>query len=203
VSRRRIRSGLIVVWVVLAGLVAVIVALEWGDRHATSERADRSDTRRLLPVPVSELAAFEIADAGTLHRFERDAAGAWFYHGAHGATQAAHRHDPDPARSERIERALAAFGRARIEREVPLGRNGDPYGVATPELVILAYRAGDSQPLVQYAVGHVAPDTVSRYVHVVGNRMVVTIPAFQIDNLRTLIQPDAAASQPSPSSGRQ
>ena len=69
--------------------------------------------------------------------------------------------------------------------------------------MILAYRAGDSQPLVQYAVGHVAPDTVSRYVHVVGNRMVATIPAFQIDNLRTLIQPDAAASQPSPSSQRQ
>jgi hypothetical protein len=44
---------------------------------------------------------------------------------------------------------------------------------------------------------------VSRYVHVVGNRMVATIPAFQIDNLRTLIQPDAAASQPSPSSRRQ
>jgi hypothetical protein len=200
VTRRRIPSRLAVVWLVLAGLIATIVALEWSDRLRRAP--ERADTRRLLPVPVSELVAFEIADAGTLHRFERDSAGAWFYHGAHGAAQAAHRHDPDPARAERIERALAAFGRARIEREVPLGREGDPYGVATPELVILAYRAGDSQPLVQYAVGHVAPDTVSRYVHVVGNRMVATIPAFQIDNLRTLIQPDAAASQPSPATGR-
>ena len=191
-----------VVWMVLVVLLVVIGALEWSDRHAASERADSASTRRLLPVPVSELTAFEIADAGTLHRFERDATGAWFYHGAHGAGQAGHRHDPDPARAERIERVLAAFGRARIEREVPLGRNGDTYGVATPELVILAYRAGESQPLVQYAVGNVAPDTVSRYVHIVGNRMVATIPAFQIDNLRTLIQLDAAASQSSASAGR-
>jgi hypothetical protein len=61
--------------------------------------------------------------------------------------------------------------------------------VAAPELVILAYRAGASQPLVQYAVGHVAPDTVSRYVLVVGRRTVATIPGYQIDNLRTLIRP--------------
>jgi hypothetical protein len=120
---------------------------------------------------------------------ERDPAGAWFYHGAHGGDQAAHVHAPDPARSERIARALAAFGRARVERELPLARDGDPYGVATPELVILAYRPRESQPLVQYAVGHVAPDTVSRYVLIVGRRSVVTIPAYQIDNLRTLIEP--------------
>ena len=111
-------------------------------------------------MPLSELGAIEIADAGRVHRFERDAAGAWFYHGAHDAAEGAHTHEPDPARAERIARALAALGRARAERDFPLGKDGAAYGVASPELVILVYRPGQSQPLVQYAVGHVAPDTV-------------------------------------------
>lgn len=187
---------LVAVWLVLAALVVVIGSLEWGDRlRARRDRGDEADPRRLLPVPVSELGAIEIADAGTLHRFERDATGAWFYHGAHGADQTSHTHAPDPARAERIARAFAAFGRARIERELPLARGGDPYGVAAPELVILAYRPGQPQPLAQYAVGRVAPDTVSRYVLPVGGRAVVTIPAYQIDNLRTLL-PSASAAQP-------
>jgi hypothetical protein len=59
--------------------------------------------------------------------------------------------------------------------------------------VILVYRPGQSQPLVQYAVGHLAPDTVSRYVTVVGHPVVVTIPAYQIDNLRDLVRALGAA----------
>ena len=63
------------------------------------------------------------------------------------------------------------------------------------------YRPGQSQPLVQYAVGHVAPDTVSRYVTAVGHPVVVTIPAYQIDNLRELIRTMAAAPEPSRATG--
>jgi hypothetical protein len=37
-------------------------------------------------------------------------------------------------------------------------------------------------------VGHVAPDTVSRYVMVVGSPAVVTIPKYQIDNLLDLVR---------------
>ena len=187
---RRVRPALLTIWLLLAALVATIGIIEWRDR-ARQASAPAADARRLLPVPVAELGAVEIADAGVLHRFERDASGAWFYHGAHGGSQGAHTHEPDPAQAARIDRVLAAFERTRIEREVPLPREGDPYGVAAPELVILAYRAGASQPLVQYAVGHVAADTVSRYVLVVGQRTVATIPAYQIDNLRTLIRPGA------------
>ena len=139
-------------------------------------------------MPLSELGD-RVADAGRLHRFERDATGAWFYHGAHGIAEGAHTHEPDPARSEHIARALGALGRARVERDFPLGRDGGAaYGVATPELVILVYRPGQSQPLVQYAVGHLAPDTVSRYAMAVGHPVVVTIPEYQIDNLRALVR---------------
>ena len=192
---RRVRPGLLTIWLLLAALVATIGIIEWRDR-AGQPTAPAADARRLLPVPVSELGAVEIADGGVLHRFERDASGAWFDHGAHGGAEGAHRHDPDPAQAARIDRVLAAFERARIEREVPLPREGDPYGVAAPELVILAYRPGASQPLVQYAVGHVAADTVSRYVLVVGRRTVATIPGYQIDNLRTLIRPGSPEASP-------
>ena len=76
-----------------------------------------------------------------------------------------------------------------VERDFPVGRDGGAaYGVAAPELVILVYRPGQSQPLVQYAIGHVAPDTVSRYAMAVGHPVVVTIPSYQIDNLRDLVK---------------
>jgi hypothetical protein len=187
-SPRR-RRGLIVVWLLLGAVAVGIGGLEWTDHlRATSGGAGGRDPRLLLPVPLGEVAAIEIADAGRLHRFERDATGAWFYHGAHGGAEGPHQHDPDPARADRIARAFAAFGRTRVERGFPLGRDAAAYGVAAPELVILVYRPAQSQPLVQYAVGHLAPDTVSRYVTVVGHPVVATIPAYQIDNLRDLVR---------------
>jgi hypothetical protein len=180
--------GLTVVWLLLAGLIAAIVVTEYADRRRpASGRAEQADERALLPVPVDQLGAVEIADRGRLHRFERDAAGAWFYHGEHSGTAADHAHTPDPAGSARIERAFAAFGRARIERRFPLDGAGAAYGVATPEILILVYRPKEAQPLVQLAVGHVAPDTVSRYVMLVGTPAVLTIPKYQIDNLLALI----------------
>jgi hypothetical protein len=189
------RTGLVAVWVLLGVLAAGIGVLEWTDRLRANSGRPGADPRLLLPVPLSELGAIELADAGRLHRFQRDATGAWFYHGAHGAAEGAHTHDPDPARSERIAQALAALGRARVERDFPLGRDGGAaYGVAAPELVILVYRPGQSQPLMQYAVGHLAPDTVSRYAMAVGHPVVVTIPAYQIDNLRALVRAMGAST---------
>ena len=196
------RRGLTVVWLLVGVLAVGIGALEWTDHlRAKSGGADPADPRLLLPVPLAEIGAIEIADAGMVHRFERDATGAWFYHGAHGVAEGAHTHDPDPARAERIAQAFAALGRARAERDFPLGRDGATYGVTSPELVILVYRPGQSQPLVQYAVGHVAPDTVSRYVTVVGHPVVVTIPAYQIDNLRDLIRTMGGAPGPPGATG--
>jgi hypothetical protein len=188
----------------LAGLIGLVAIVEYRDHlHAASRPGADTDPRRLLPLPVSEVAALEVADAGRLHRFERDAGGTWFYHGVHTGGEVSHTHTADPALSARIERAVDAFGRTRMEREFPLGRDGADYGVTTPEVVVLVYRPGQAQPVVQYAVGHVAPDTVSRYVLVVGRPVVVTIPGYQVDNLLALVRsasdtPDRARASARP-----
>lgn len=195
-SAGRRRRSVVIVWAVLAVLIGVIVAVEYRDRHATSGNAGEADARALMPVPVDRLGALEIADRGRLHRFEREPAGGWLYHGVHTATTAAHTHTADPVLSERIAQALAVFGRTRTERQFALDGDGAAYGVATPEIVILVYRPNESQPLAQYAVGNIAPDTLSRYVAVVGRRSVVTIPNYQVDNLLGLIRVAAERSDP-------
>ena len=99
-----------------------------------------------------------MANAGTLHRFERDPSGTWFYHGVHTGSEGTQAHNTDPAMAARIERAFLAFGRTRIERQFSLPTLSGDYGVATPETIILVYRPNDLQPLAQYAVGDIAPD---------------------------------------------
>jgi hypothetical protein len=192
-SRARVRPALVAVWAVLAGLVVMIVALELRDAGRAPSGA-AADLRLLVPVPVDELGVIEIAEAGRLHRFERDAAGTWFYHGVHAGGEATHTHTPDPALAQHIERAVAAFARTRTEREFALEGDAAAYGVATPDIVVLLYRPRQAQPLAQYAVGGVAPDTVSRYVMVVGRPVIVTIPGYQIDNLLALVQAAGASS---------
>ena len=200
-SRARVRPALIVVWAALAVLVIVIVALELRDA-ARAPSGAAADSRLLVPVPVDALGALEIAEAGRLHRFERDAAGTWFYHGVHASGEAAHTHAPDPVLARRIERAVAAFARTRTERQFALERDGATYGVAAPDIVVLVYRPRQAQPLMQYAVGSVAPDTVSRYVMVVGRPVVFTIPSYQIDNLLALVQAAIASASTAPRGSR-
>ena len=182
--RRRVRA----VWALCVLLVGAIVVLELGARAGRGGHPGEEDARLLLAEPVARLGAIEVLTAGRLHRFERDAAGAWLYHGSHsGAESAGHEHAVDPAQTQRIGAAFDALGRARIEREFPRVPNGPDYGVAAPQVVILLYRPREPQPLAQYAVGDVAPDTASRYVERVGSGRVVTIPTYQIDNLLALV----------------
>jgi hypothetical protein len=185
----------VAVWLLLAVLVAVIVVTEYADRRTASRAAGEADARLLLAVPVVELGAVEIVARGRLHRFERDAAGAWLYHGEHAGTTPHHTHRSDPALAERIERSFAAFGRTRIERRFALDQGGAAYGVATPDIMILVYRTQETQPLARYAIGHVAPDTVSRYVMVVGRAEVGTIPKYQIDHLLELVEAATGAGR--------
>ena len=185
----RSRHKLIAVWLILAALVAVIVAIQRADRKTEAiESVATRDERLLVPVGIEELGAIEIARAGTLHRFERDAGGAWFYHGVHRGGEQQHGHAADPATAAIIEKALAGFGRARMERQFPLSVQNDEFGVTRPEIFIMVYRPKETQPLSRYAVGIVAPDKLSRYVLPVGGTQVVTIPEFHIDNLLSLIQ---------------
>jgi len=189
------RRKLAAVWLLLAALVIAIALIERHDRAGSSVAQSGRDQRLLLPVGTEELGAIEIAHNGTVHRFERDATGAWFYHGIHTATQASHAHNSDPASAARIETALGGLGRARMERQFPLNLQADEFGVTRPEMFIMVYRPKELQPLARYAVGSVAPDKVSRYVLPVGSTWVVTIADFQIDNLLSLIQ--SFAAQPS------
>ena len=196
-SGRGIRRRLAAVWLVFLVLVVAIVAVEYVDRvRPTSGREGHGDPRMLLPVPVDQLGAIEVANAGTLHRFERDPSGIWFYHGVHTGSEGTHAHNADPAMAARIERAFLAFGRTRIERQFSLTTLSGDYGVATPETIILVYRPNDPQPLAQYAVGDIAPDTVSRYVLIVGRSVVTTIPNYQIANVLALVA--SVASEPGP-----
>jgi hypothetical protein len=204
VSWRGVRPRLVAVWALLLGLVATILFIERSDILGTSgadphgHAEPQSGDRMLVPAPMDQIAVIEIAQGGTLYRFERDAAGSWFYH-AHGldlkGALGEHGHQADPVQAQRIEKAFAAFGRTRMERDLAVDPGSDPYGVTRPQMLILVYRTDDPRPLGQYAVGDVAPDTYSRYVLPLGSPVVVTIANYQIDNLRGLIDAVAAPSE--------
>lgn len=179
----RLPRRLLAVWLALFALVILIVLVEYEDQPA-----QETDENRLLPLPVEQLGALELGHAGALHRFERDARGEWFYHGAHAAFEAAHAHQPDTAAAQRIAAAFDALGRARIERRLPYDRDSRQYGVTSPQMLLIIYQGKDQRPLAQYAIGDVAPDTFSRYVHRAGSTEVVTIPNYQVENLLSLIK---------------
>ncbi len=196
-----VRRRMMVVWVILAMLIAGIAFMEYRNRSKLPEGVAETihgeeGSRMLLPAAVADLGAIEVGHAGTLHRFERDGAGAWFYHGVHVNAQAAHAHQTDPVQAQIIEKAFAGLGRARMERQFKLDVQSGTYGLTSPQMIILVYGKGNAQPLAQYAVGDVAPDGLSRYVLPVGGNYVVTIANYQIDNLLNLIQ--AVTGKPAP-----
>ncbi len=178
-----------VVWLVLAVMVTVVAGLQLRDR--AQERAEAeipSGPQMVMPAPLEEIGAIEIAVAGNLHRFSRDETGAWFYHGVHAGPQSAHEHVPNPEMSEKIAKAFGALSRARIERRLEMPENGDPFNVTRPDMIILVYLTGQLEPRMRYSVGDLAPDDLSRYIHVAGTRDVITIPDYQIRNLLDLIK---------------
>ncbi|MCW5619638.1 MAG: hypothetical protein KIS79_00825 [Burkholderiales bacterium] len=190
------RRRLWMVWAVLLVLIAVVFLLDSGEGgDGDPHGREMADDRRLLPAPIDELGAVEVAFEGNLHRFERDSTGLWFYHGVHAAADPEHGHATDPALAERIDKALIGFGRTRIERRIPLAEGAQKFGVTTPQMIVLVYLQGQLQPLAQYAVGDQAPDSFSRYVLRMGGSEIVTIANFHIDNLKDLIQAASAAGE--------
>ncbi|MDE0206192.1 MAG: DUF4340 domain-containing protein [Candidatus Tectomicrobia bacterium] len=204
------RGRLVVVWLVFVVLVGAVIVIERAElmlpeedehghaAHGGHDEHDEDDEddehgedgiRMLMPAPLAELTAVEIGFDGALHRFERDVDGVWFYHthdpGAEPAEN--HEHKADAAFTQRIDLALAAFGRTRIERDFELARDAETYGIASPDMIILVYGSESDAPLAQYTIGDLAPDTFSRYVQAAGHDEVVTIPDYQITNLRDLI----------------
>jgi hypothetical protein len=224
-SQRRGSRRLVMVWSVLAALMAVILYAERADLvslwESHEEHLLEGGSRNLVSVPLQELGAVEIVHQGRVHRFERDAQKVWFYHGAHSAQQASHTHQSDPAAAARIDKALAAFSKTRIERWLSVDRtaeasapepggasrvNAGDYGVTVPSMLILLYVPDQIEPAARYAVGDVAPDTYSRYIQRLGSPEVMTIANYQITNLQQLIdsfvsgkaQPAAAQAPDAP-----
>lgn len=190
------RGRTTIIWAVLAALLVIVAALQIRDRASRSGAETVTGPRMLLPAPLEEIGAIEIAVDGNLHRFSRDENNAWFYHGIHGGPQSAHEHVPDRAMSEEIAASLGGLGRARIERRFAL-TDDDPFGVTKPEMIILVYLPGQIEPRMRYSVGDLAPDELSRYVHMVGGSEVVSIPNYQIRNLQNLLE--TVQAQPAPS----
>lgn len=187
--------------VLVAGIVAsVYLALELMERGGgePEEHAEQALTL-LVPFPLEEVAAVEIVLRGALHRFERDASGAWLYH-AHQhapADAGSHRHSADPARSEAIASALAMFSRTRIEREIAADRaEAARYGVDLPPVIVMLYGPGEARPRLRLHAGDVAPDGFSRYVLLAESGAIVTIPDYQIRNLADLVGSLINASSP-------
>lgn len=178
---------LLAVWLALFALVALIALIEYEDAARSAQ--ETGEENLLLPLPVAQLGAIELGAAGALHRFERDAGGAWFHHGAHAGSEAAHAHQADPAAAQRIAAVFGALGRARIERRIPYDGNSREYGVMPPRILLVIYTGEDARPLAQYAIGDVAPDSFSRYAHRAGSAEVVTIPNYHVENLLTLTRP--------------
>ena len=187
-----------VIWSVLAVLLVIVAALEIRDRSSRPEAQEATGPTMLMPAPMEEIGAIEIAVDGNLHRFSRDENKAWFYHGIHAGPQAVHEHVPDPVMSETIAKFLAGLGRARIERHFEL-TDDDPFAVTKPEMIILVYVSDPVKPTARYSVGDLAPDELSRYVHIVGGSEVVSIPDYQIRNLLNLIDTVTAQQSQAPS----
>lgn len=196
------RPKLLAIWGVFAVLAAAVAWFELGGGpHSEDDGHGHGGLKQgmLVPLPVDELGAVEIVHGGALHRFERDGTGQWYYHGVHQAVNdPAHGHVTDPEGAKRIDAAFMALGRAKLEREFPVADGGGQYGLASPQMVLLFVRKGESQPVAQYAVGDVAADTVSRYVMLVGGGQGGTIPDYQIANLLKLIDSFAQAPAPLP-----
>lgn len=190
VSRLLIKPKLIAVWGTLAALIGLIVYVDSADRAAYQDRMlnPPMDARSLLPLPIEQVNAIEIAHAGLLHLFERDIAGDWFYHGVHAETEEEHEHITDLEAAERIAYSFAGLDRALIERRLAMNPEDDVYGISRPEMVMMIYMPARQDPIAQYTVGDIAPDALSRYVLISGQSEVITVPEYQIENLVGLIK---------------
>ena len=185
-----VRPRVVVIWLLLLVLLGAIFFVQYKDRTAVPEVEDtRVTDRMLLSMPMDDVGALEIFYAGKLHRFERDAAGAWFFH-AHGAAKTddpAHAHQIIAAQREAIETALTGFSRTRREREFARGNEAD-YGLTTPDMLVLLYGKNTAQLLDKFTVGSLAPDGVSRYIDSNNYPKMISIANYQIENLQNLLK---------------
>lgn len=182
------KQKLIVIGAVLAVLAVVIFIKENEYIQTIEAPAGAHDQKWLFPMPLEEVGAIEVMRKGQLHRFEKDEAGTWFYHGQQDlANTKEHAHRADPLAATTIQQAIGMFSRTRKEQQIPLQPGKDEYNVSRPDILIMIYRPKKSEPSGSFAVGTVSPDGYSRYILQVGATEAVTIPEYQITNLMAMI----------------
>lgn len=160
-SARRLRPGLIAIWLLLAGLVVVIVAQQ-GD-----QAPDLTETAMpLLSVGAEALGSIEVLHQARRAAVSRDGEGQWFVHAANhshagGAVQADETHQATPEAAAGLGSRVAATAALMVRATERLARAED-VGVANPKTILAFYgrTAGEidyGSPLAMLYVGDHAP----------------------------------------------
>jgi len=185
------KKGTSLIWITFICLVGFIGYLKLDGEHDHSghdEHDNVFESGTLLPVRLTDIYALEIGFEGNLYLIEKDDLGKWFYH-AHAANEGIlneHEHVATPAEDEMIAIALMGLENARVERRLKTQQK-DEYGVLKPSMIALVYGQDRNTPISQFAFGDVAPDNLSRYIHLVGSDQVATIADYQYSNLIELV----------------
>ncbi len=170
----------------LAGAIAVVGA---GALAYTALAPNDAAQRRLLPMAPAEISALEIVIDGQLHRFDRDADRAWYYHrhrqpNTDGSPE---RHVADPDVAATITAALDRFSRATIESTVAVGAPGEAYGVTRPQVIVALYAADEARPAIRLMIGDPVPNKPNRYLLIQDYATIVTIPERHVTDLTDLV----------------
>lgn len=185
-------------WAALLAAAVALVVWQLRDPHGADHDDHDGHTaaspQLLMTAPAADWTAMDLLQRGQRERFERDAQGSWLRHAAVAGEAADHAHRSDPAEAERIAGVLATLGRARIERTLPAdpGRTA-AYGLDNPALIVLVQGAG-GKALQTLEFGDLAPDGLSRYVHLPQTHQVHTVPHYHLAGLLTLLAPSTAAA---------
>ena len=170
----------------LAGAIVVVGA---GALAYVALAPDEAPKRRLLPMPLAEVSALEIVVDGQLHRFDRDADRAWYYHRHKNpnAEESPDQHVADPDMAATIAEGLERFSRATIERTVAVGAPGEAYGVTRPPVIATLYAAGEARPAIHLMIGDRVPGEANRYLLIQDYATIVTIPERHVIDLTDLV----------------
>ena len=182
----------------LALLIAAVALIGWQLQHPTPPKIDADEQlgALLVTLPYADWTAVEGLHRGERLRFERDAAGAWFRHDSLAGEASGHTHRSDPADAERIKAVLQTFSRARIERTLSSdAEHLAGYGLSNPALILLI-QGGDGRLRQTLEFGDVAPDQLSRYLHLPQTHQALTVANFQMLGLLSLMAPAPGARLP-------
>ncbi len=166
-STRRLRPGLIAIWLVLAGLVVAILAQQ-GDQVP-----DPAETAMpLLSVGAEALGSIEVLHQARRAAVSRDAEGQWFVHAANhshagGAVQADETHQATPEESATLAARVAAAAGLTVRLAEQAAKPED-IGVANPKTIVAFYgrSAGEidyGSPLTMLYVGDHASALAAYY----------------------------------------